>query len=220
MMLYDRTWYLPDGESHLANWMANRNQRVEGRLTYQYHKYEAALNHCTRRRTALDIGAHVGLWSYWMARDFDKLFAFEPKKEHVECWQANMKDRDNVWLYEVALGNERRLVGLQTGAASSGDTSVNLKASSGAAMVTLDSYHLRDVDFIKIDCEGFEKFVLEGARDTLARCQPVVIVEQKPGHGQRYGLGEHDAVRLLEEMGARLVWEYAGDYVLTFEQAA
>lgn len=219
VILFDRTWRLPDGETHLVNWMLNRNQRVDGRLTYQYHKYEAARDQCKQRHVALDIGAHVGLWSYWMARDFQKLIAFEPKPSHVECWHANMAAYDNAILHEVALGNERRKIGLKTGPSSSGDTSVDLSASD-VPMCKLDDYKLRDVDLIKIDCEGYEAFVLEGARETLTRCKPVLIVEQKPGHGQRYGRGEHDAVTLLEAMGATMVWEYAGDYVLTFEKAA
>src|SRR5687768_3363138 len=103
--LFDRSWWLPDKEQHLVNWMLNANRRVEGRLQYQGHKYEAALNQCKSRNLALDIGAHVGLFSYWMAKDFQRLIAFEPKLEHVECWHANMQGFDNATLYEVALGN-------------------------------------------------------------------------------------------------------------------
>ena len=44
-------------------------------------------------------------------------------------------------------------------------------------MVTLDSYPLNQLDWLKIDVEGCEDRVLRGAADTLKRCKPTVIVE-------------------------------------------
>ena len=82
-------------------------------------------------------------------------------------------------------------------------------------MVTLDSLHLADVSIIKIDCEGFEMAVLRGAEETLARWKPVVVVEQKKGHAQKYGFGETDAVPYLESMGYRVAREMSGDYLMT-----
>jgi len=41
-------WHLPDGETHLQEWMTTVNRDVEGRLTYQYNKYDAALRYCRR----------------------------------------------------------------------------------------------------------------------------------------------------------------------------
>lgn len=214
MIRFDQ-WWLPDGEQHLQWWMGHTNHRVAGRLTYQKSKYDGAMRWVSPRRVAIDVGAHCGLWSFWMARDFEIVHAFEPKPEHARCWNANMEGHQNAYLYEAALGNEARQVGLVTGESSSGDTSV-VRDGHGVSMRTLDSFGFNDVDFIKIDCEGFEVFVLEGAVETLRRCKPTVIVEQKPGHGQNFGRGEHDAIKLLESMGARKVWESSGDYVLTF----
>lgn len=214
MMTFDK-WVMPDTEAHLPVWMTHANHRVQGRLTYQKSKYDAAMAHVKQRRVGIDIGAHIGLMSYWMAQNFQILHAFEPKPEHVRCWNVNMEGHTNAYIYETALGDELKEVGLLTGSSSSGDTSVVLDGH-GTPMRTLDSFHFNDVDFIKIDCEGFEAFILEGAKDTLTRCRPTVMVEQKPGHGQRFGRGELDAVTLLTDMGAKQVWCGSGDYVLTF----
>lgn len=216
MIAFDR-WFLPDGEQHLQTWMTHANRRVDGRLSYQYHKYEAALKHCRQRRVAVDVGAHAGLWSFWMARDFAAVHAFEPKPEHILCWSANMADATNARVYPFAIGQQAGRVDVVTEPTSSGDSRVERVADDAAVeMRTLDSFHLEAVDFLKIDCEGYEAFVIEGASETLQRCRPTVIVEQKPGHGQRFGRGELDAVTLLKAMGAKQVWDYAGDYVLAF----
>ena len=42
---------------------------------------------------------------------------------------------------------------------------------------TLDSFDLAECQFIKIDVEGHELEVLNGAKETLARCRPTVLVE-------------------------------------------
>ena len=40
-------------------------------------------------------------------------------------------------------------------------------------------------------------------------------MEQKPGHGEAYGLSDTEAVSFLKDMGYKLVKEMAGDYILT-----
>src|SRR5688572_25675425 len=158
MMPFDQ-WFLPDGEKHLPEWMTLAQQRRDGRLTYQIKKYEAALKHCPRRGVAIDIGAHVGLWSFWMAKDFGTLHAFEPKPAHGECWRANMAGVENATLYPIGLGAAPGRIEIVTEPTSSGDSRVGRIADDAPIeMRTLDSFGVEQVDFIKIDCEGFEAF--------------------------------------------------------------
>jgi FkbM family methyltransferase len=57
--------------------------------------------------------------------------------------------------------------------------SVSYDEASGVAvpMVSIDSLALERVDFFKLDVEGMELDVLNGAKETLARCRPVMQVE-------------------------------------------
>ena len=183
-------WWMPDGETHLTGLMGRLNARVDGRLTYQYHKYVAAIRACRQYRTAVDVGAHVGLWSYWMAEQFAALHAFEPRDVHRDCWRLNIP-QSTATLYPYALGACQASVGLCVDVESSGNT--RIAEGETVEMRTLDSFALDAVDFIKIDCEGYEVFVLEGARETLTRCRPVVLVEQNTG--RRSATGNTDAQR-------------------------
>lgn len=224
-------WWLPDGEAHLQEWMLKVNRRVAGRLTYQCHKYEAARSYVRARRVAVDVGAHVGLWSWMMAQDFARVIAFEPMAEHRACFEKNVAAMEtHVTLNDCALGAKPGKVRLARRTPnSSGDTGVepmtraNLETQREEDLValrTLDEFALPVLDFLKIDCEGYELFVLQGARETLKRCKPCIIVEQKPETGMvaRYGVGARDAVTFLERLGARVRRAIQGDYILTWDR--
>lgn len=205
-------WMFPDGESHLQEWMRTRNERVDGRLTYQHHKLRAATSYCTQFRNAVDVGGHVGLWSRYLAKRFAHVYAFEPMATHRECFALNV-DAFNVTLHPVALGECASSVAMHTNPTSSGDTWVD--GDGDIPMRALDSFDLDDVDFVKLDCEGFELFALRGGEQTLKRCRPVVIVEQKPGRASKFGLAETEAVTYLQGLGYKLQQQLSGDYILT-----
>lgn len=223
MQLFEEgPWWLPDGEVHLQEWMKRVNKRVNGRLAYQYHKYEKAMAFVPKHRTAIDIGAHAGLWTWNMAHSFSRVFAFEPMPEHADCWRANMQGQDNAKIFQNALGPQRGAAWLETRTpGSSGDTGVVPKNPNATRvnMITLDSLDFQLVDFIKIDCEGYELFVLQGAVETLKRCKPVVIVEQKPetGMAEKYNIGTTEAVDFLIALGAKKRLGIQGDYIMSWD---
>jgi FkbM family methyltransferase len=211
MIAFDK-WAFPDGETHLPARMRKWNLRVDGRLTYQYPLYSEALKRCATRDVAVDVGAHVGLFSYWMVRDFAELHAFEPVAAHRECWVANVPAREQDRLYPYALGAKPGSVRMATPAGSSGGTYV---AGPGEIpMFMLDTFALPKVNLLKIDCEGYELEVLTGAAGTLGRCHPVVVVEQRPRMVARFKHGAADAVHYLRTLGAAVAWTDRKDYVL------
>lgn len=222
MIKFDE-WWLPDGEKHLQQWMHDIGLRVDGRLTYQYSKYEAALKFCRGTRNCCDVGAHVGLFSYWMARDFDHVDAFEPIAEHRECFVRNLNgDRfiKKVLLHEFALGKKHRKVSFRTPEGSSGGT--HIAGPGDIEMRPLDSFGLADVDFMKIDCEGYELQVCQGAEKLLRACRPCVMVEQKshtPGGREHIAPGKSaiPAVDFLASLGAEVRAVLSGDYILSWE---
>ncbi len=217
MMQFDQ-WWFPDGEIHIPRWMTKANKHVDGRLTYQYHKYEIALGHCQQWQLAVDVGAHVGLWSYWMARDFRAVEAFEPVELNRGCWQANMRRWSNAQLHDQALGTEAGGVTMCTPSKCTGWSFVHpMLGGIATEQCTLDSFGFVGVNLLKIDCEGYEIFVLEGARATLQRDRPVVIVEQKGGE-TRYGRGEAEAVTFLQSLGWIVRENLGGDYICTFRR--
>lgn len=239
--------YFPYDEQHLIHWMETVAKRadadivgpfVDGKPTYQYQKYSAALKYCKsdRRLVAFDIGSHIGLWTRVMALDFGKVLAFEPVRRHRECWAKNLEKEIRslkVQLFPIALGEKSGDVRLVTRTEnSSGDTGIasvrndiasvkseNCAHSCWGRMEVLDEIRdrLGKPDFIKIDNEGYEYFVIRGGEKLIRESKPVMIVEQKPGMGARYDLDDIAAVKLLESWGAKRREEINGDYILSWD---
>lgn len=216
--------WLPAHDTHLPKWMRDRNEVVDGKLTYQYHKLTEAMKWCKQFRTAIDVGAHCGLWSMHLVKRFQTVIAFEPVAEHRACWERNVPghDGDSVQLipHPVGLGHER--VNIVTTPGSSGDSCVALSddALTSQGAVALDMLRIDEdgpLDFIKLDCEGYELFALLGGASLLWRHKPCVCVEQKPGRAQKYGLPERGAVTFLQSLGAKLRREMSGDFILSWD---
>lgn len=192
-----------------------------GKGTYQFAKIEAALEvvPCSKRRVALDVGGHIGLWSRVLAGFFDRVVAFEPLPALHPHFRHNTADYANVQLIPCGVGAECGELKIITVADNSGNGYVAPPGVSGALIatveaVTLDSLNFHDVDFIKIDVEGWELPVVEGAQRIIRRDRPVMVVEQKPNNAERYGRGRLAAVQLLLSWGYEIAWERSGDFCM------
>lgn len=203
MKLVDGLW-LPDGEKHLLN---------KNVANYQGDKRDEAMRWVRQWRNAVDVGAHCGLWSVHLAKRFRQVYAFEPVAEHRACFEKNVGK--GARLYDCALGRAEGVVGIRTDPESSASACVD--GAGAVTMDRLDNFGLPDVDFLKVDCCGYELPVLQGAADLLRSCKPCVSVEQKPGYPERFGFAARRAVDFLEDLGAVLRAEKAGVYVMSWD---
>jgi FkbM family methyltransferase len=202
--------WLPDEETEISKFL--NAEQIDGVGVYQYAKLRAALAFVKNWRVAVDVGAHCGLWSMQLVKKFQVVHAFEPIERHRECL---VKNAPKAILWPVALGDKHSTVSLKKGIKSTGDTQIAADGEYESEIHALDSYLLTEVDFMKLDCEGYELFVLRGGEKLINECRPVMIVEQKPGKGKFYGLGDTEAVKWLQAKGYKLQGVISGDYILT-----
>ena len=218
-MKEEKGWWLPDHDKHQLEWWNSEKKKkrsviLNGRESYQGTKQVAAIAACKQFRNAIDVGGHVGLWSFNLSHSFKHVDAFEPVQDHRDCFSKNvLATRSNVTLHACALGETEGSVSMISEETSSGGTRV--AGEGNIPMKTLDSFNLNDIDLIKIDCEGYEIFVIKGGIETIRRCKPTIIVEQKPRHGIPYGISDTSAIPFLKGMGYTLRTEIAGDFILT-----
>ncbi len=154
-----------------------------------------------RPGTILDAGAHDGLLTLPLARlPGARVIAFEPLPAAFARLRARLAAEygavpTHVMLRPKALGaapgqmvlSVPVLGGVPQEQWASLAKDYGAHASVGTErhlvpVVTLDSLDLMDLTHLKVDCEGFEQEVLEGARHTLQRCRPVMSLELEERH--------------------------------------
>jgi FkbM family methyltransferase len=195
------------------------------RLPFEYYMHvldgtrEPELEHlgkiCPRGGVAIDIGANHGYYTFEMARQFNCVYAFEANRQ--VSTPIRTSSLQNVHLVDKGLSNTDRDAVLHIpvvgGIALSGWASLETGICPDATgyveraveLTTLDAFSIECVDLIKIDVEGHELEVLEGARRTIATSMPMLIVEIKDDNYDRVadlvaGYG-YDVSRLIDVIG-------------------
>lgn len=129
---------------------------------------------------AVDVGACYGTHTVWFSQicGFKEVHAFEPAPDNFELLIQNALQYEGVHLYNVALGAEAGFVTTRRiNDRNRGMTQIIPASQSDTPIAALDSYNLQNVRLIKIDVEGAEMEVLEGAQDTIDRCRPLMYIE-------------------------------------------
>jgi FkbM family methyltransferase len=155
--------------------------------------------------TAIDVGANRGYYSYALAKFAGRVEAFEPNP--VMAQFARDKLGATVRVHEVALANregrekfyvpqDERGVDQHLGGHLGSLHPSARYAEYEVRVATLDSFAFDRVGFIKIDAEGCELAVIEGAGQTIARWKPNLVVELL--------VGWHESRAMIETITAKI----------------
>ncbi|MDB4138819.1 FkbM family methyltransferase [Methylophilaceae bacterium] len=214
-------WWLPEEDKHFEAYFAKFPLEVDGRRIYQRKHLDRSFHHIKNnpfigQRTAIDIGGHCGFWSYYLGGNFKKVYAFEPVSIFSECFKKNVPFK-NVELIPVALGNENKFISMDIDLKNTGMTHVSnqLDEKNKVELKKIDDYEFTDVDFIKIDVEGFENQVVLGAKNTLIKNKPIIIIEQK-GHSEYFNEKLFQAIETLNSYGAKVIEQVNKDYIMSW----
>lgn len=130
----------------------------------------ASASHIRQFRNAVDIGCRDGEYSRYLQKHFEHVYAFDPNCRKNFPFNVDMS---KVTHFNCALGDE----GGEIEMFGSGHSDKGGKHRI-VPVFRLDEFELDRIDYIKIDVEGFEKKVLIGAKRTIERDRPVIIIEQ------------------------------------------
>lgn len=191
-------WAYPDADEFMANEM-----KEDG--SYQAGHLRAALGYVKDWSIAIDGGAHVGTWSKVLSRKFERVIAVEPSPDTHEALVANLEafGCSNVETKAVAIGQAPGFASmvLERRAAERKNTGGRQVRQGGSIPIeTIDSWELPSLGLLKLDVEGYEASALRGAMQTLKRCRPIVIFEEK-GFGRSHGELPNAAADVLRKAG-------------------
>lgn len=209
--------FLPDREEYLKNDI-DVSPIFAGKGTVQFKKFARAFPEIRNFRHAIDIGANCGIWTRVMARCFSRVSCFEPNVECHEAFELNQSQDGSclIELHDEALGDKPDIIKLNTKLRSTGFTRVDDSGDLIVEQKTLDSFGFTEVDFIKIDVEGWEHNVIKGGIETIRKWKPTIILEQKPNNAELHGLKQFGARNLLIKMGMKEVVNISGDVIMVW----
>ncbi len=173
----------------------------------------------------VDVGAHIGTHTIQLSRAVGKegrVLAIEPQPKIFRELVVNMtlNQANNIEYFWGAAGSQYSTIELDP---------LNIENEGGTGLyhggtgqfvesIPLDSLHLENVSFIKIDVEGMEIEVLRGAREMILRDHPTLLVEIMGGVLPESASEEIkreilSRIQFIEEMGYEVIrvsslWDY------------
>ena len=135
------------------------------------------------------------------------------EKDITTTLKKNTNTLKNCTIHEVALGDTTGKVSMQY---ETHLGTYHIKDHNGSInLQTLDSYNFQNVDIIKIDVEGFEVPVLEGAKETILSNKPWIQIEANHT-GERYGRPKKKILEKLTEFGMKRIAKEWPDQIWKF----
>ncbi len=143
--------------------------------------------------TALDIGANHGRYTTTLARKFGRVWAFEPHPDNIEKLSSSVKDELNVKIVQKAISDQSRMAFLYQSTGNPGGHSISKAVADvetwghnptnfiDVEHITLDDFveenNITNLEFMKVDIEGAEGYVFEGAKNTLKNNKLDIMLE-------------------------------------------
>jgi len=154
-----------------------------------------------KKRVVVQAGGNAGMYVKLYENFFDAVYTFEPDPINFYCLIKNTSSKSIK--FQSCLGNFSKFVSL------SYDEINHKKPNSGGYRVKgegiiptiiLDDLNLPIVDLLHLDIEGFEKFALLGAVETIKRCKPIIALEFN-GLAEKYNHTDNDLRNLVISLG-------------------
>jgi FkbM family methyltransferase len=172
-------------------------------------------------QTVYDIGAHIGIYTLFFARAVGSggnVFAFEPNPDNYQELTEHIRINNflNVIAKQMAIGSKKGKTTLlvptldssrgsmsketksQILVADENTKSFEVDVDSLDCLITGDS---KKPDFIKIDVEGAEIDVLQGAERILKLYKPKLFIEIHGSDSRRWVINARRIINFLTDMG-------------------
>ena len=162
-------------------------------------------------KTFVDVGAHIGTYTWILGPYAQKVYAFEPTQRiynHL-CANIMIKDlSDKVDTYNCGLSSENGKLPFyerQPDGGTNGFTAIGWKDENTYELpvMKLDEFEIEDISLIKIDVEGHELQVIKGASETLIKNEypPILFESWEPDGSQLKGDLRTELFNYLYELG-------------------
>jgi len=159
-------------------------KRVFSQKSYDLHTANFMLGQTkeflSKEKNTIDIGGAAGIYSTWFCKHSKHVYSFEAVPEVHKQLKKLESQFDNITTYNLALSNfNGKSVFFVDDKRLSNSSFQNLVGGIPIEVeaCTIDSMDIDNVGFIKVDTEGTELDVLQGAQETIDKFNPTCMVE-------------------------------------------
>ena len=206
---YDNLSYYTDDDSfvwHINNGKSEPYTR-ELEIVKKYLKKYPTLNN-----TFIDVGGHIGTTSLPYSRLFKNGISFEPNKKSFNYFLQNLKinNINNVTLYNQGVYNKTTTCNvIKHAGGNSGCFYIqecDKNDINAIEVIKLDDLCINNIniDFIKIDTEGSELYVLEGSIDLINKYKPLIQVETNECSDKYFGYNKDKIFDFMKHNGYKV----------------
>lgn len=196
-------------------WPADDRKARQAILRDRDPAMAAILRHVSGRECVVQAGGNVGVYPLALADHFHSVITAEPDPTNWRCLSSNLAARDSlkrIRALNAGFGEVNGVCDMVVVEPGNCGAHRIQEGAGDIALVTIDSLVLPTCDLIWLDIEGGELAALKGAVETLARCKPVVAIEDK-GLDAAYGVRRGETVNWLGFMGYEQVDQIGRDKV-------
>jgi len=132
-----------------------------------------------KQHTILDIGANIGNHSVYFANflKYISIVAFEPIPANLGLLVGNLQPYTGIYVVPYALSDKREVIPMTEKLDNMGMSGYDTNGKILAEAYPLDFFNYNNVTLMKIDVENMEPKVLLGAKETIQRCKPLILIE-------------------------------------------
>lgn len=182
-------FYIQD-EDTFFQYQCDRGFPIHGSL------HTKILNEIPDGGNALDIGAHVGIWSRQLTKKFDNVYAWEPVESSCECLRVNVPD---VTIFPFAASSKQ----------GHGFVEQDIEGNYGGYFLSdkgekvmlkvVDDFNFQNITFIQMHIKGNEFDALLGCKKTIESNRPVIVYQAYEHQLEKFGHSVDDIERFLTD---------------------
>jgi len=198
-------------------------KRLKRAIVKNYEKELSIIDHFKdKSKDAIDVGVYRGVYSYKLSKEFNQIHSFEPNPLLFPYLNKYLtKIITNMTLYNYALSNKNELTNLKIPHRGKSIFKNNFEEIYKLGCATIhetnnfekfNNYEVeckklddvikdKEISFIKIDVEGHELSVIEGANNIINKYKPTLLVEIEEKHTKKPIL---NTINKIKEFGYKV----------------
>jgi len=189
-------WAIVGRDTHMGRWVEEH-----GRLDFDQSALGRYLPLFRQGDVLLNVGANIGCYAKAFVGKASRIICLEPNKEALECLTYNLARHPEVVIHPFAASERDARCQVRCQSDNIGMAYVEEAEHGETEARAIDGLAIPRVDFILMDCEGFELKALIGAARTIRDFQPLMVIEVNDVTLARVGITRGDLFAWLKAEG-------------------